>query len=80
MKKEDDDDVGLDSEFITDDFVNIGTAKTARNYFRVHPGLAGMKAKRDEEVDSADITIDGDLDLKTLESMVEAIENSNELP
>mmetsp|Transcript_1834 Transcript_1834/g.3527 ORF Transcript_1834/g.3527 Transcript_1834/m.3527 type:complete len:295 (-) Transcript_1834:192-1076(-) len=61
--QEDDDDVGLDSEFITDDFVNIG-----------------MKAKRDEEVDSADITIDGDLDLKTLESMVEAIENSNELP
>jgi len=63
IQEEDDDDVGLDSEFITDDFVNIG-----------------MKAKRDEEADAADITIDGDLDLKTLESMVEAIENSNELP
>jgi len=62
---EDDMDLGLESEFITDDFVNIGMRDAMGDHSKENTGLDG----------DAD-----NLDLQALESMVEEIENSSELP
>jgi len=56
---QDDEDLGLDAEFITDDFVSIGMRDA-------------VKQSEGEE--------EQDIDLKALETMVEEIENGNELP
>ena len=89
QEEEYDDDVHLDTEFLTDDFVNIGMRDALSSQQELEGNEGGSCCAEDgaslmrrlvvSQSDSKCVRA-GDIDFKALESMVEEIENDSELP